>query len=438
MNPIIALATPPLPSALALIRLSGDGVFALTEEFLNKKITPVAKRNIVYGGFSFEGKLIDLVVCFLYPGPNSMTGEDVVEISCHGSMVIVNQIISAYLAKGVSLATRGEFSSRAFYNGKMDLIEAESVNDLISATTVEAKNLALMSVSGKTSQLVTPLKEEIASLMSLLEVGIDFPEYEDIESLNRDELIQKAKSIRERIASLIEKGDQGALVRKGVNVALVGEPNVGKSSLLNALLGKEKAIVSDIPGTTRDVVECDISIHGVPVHLLDTAGLRKTEDKLESLGVKRSFSSIEEADLVVLVLDEKEKESPEILSYIRNKKTIKVINKADLLPHQDNGKIYVSASKGEIEPLKEAIYDSFHLDEDVFITPSLSSPRQLALLRKIDEDLKQAIEDAENGQTEDLISVHLLQAYNASRQLLGEEPTQDLTDEIFSRFCVGK
>lgn len=442
-KPIIALATPPLKGALSIIRLSGDGVFELTNRLFDKTITPEQGRKICLGNIKNEvGEPIDQVVVLAYPGPRSMTGEDVVELIPHGSMIIANQIIQAYLSLGVNYATRGEFSARAFYNGKMDLIEAEAVNEMINATTIEAKNLALRSLKGEASELMLPIKEAISSLLALVEVGIDYPEYEDIEEASEIKIAAESQQIRKAIAKLISQGFEGQIIREGIKLAIVGEPNVGKSSILNALLDEEKAIVSDIPGTTRDIVEGDISIKGVPIHLLDTAGIRESEDKIEKIGVELSQKSIENADVVVLVLDACKKQLSEqekqIVEKAQNKKLILCYNKDDLLEDKEDGKIYVSALNHEIKALKEAIFDSLSLSEESFSRPSLSNARQLSLLRQIDEALRQAGEDAESGLGMDIISVSLQSAYNKARELLGEEATNDLSDEIFSRFCVGK
>ena len=439
---IIALATPPFPSALALIRVSGKDAFAITDNLFSKKTAICKEKTILYGPFKdTDGSLIDLVVVLVYPGPNTMTGEDVIEITCHGSPLIVNQIIQAYLSQGAVYATRGEFSSRAFYNGKMDLIEAEAVNDLINATTIESKNLALMSLSGKTSKLIGPLKEDIASLLALLEVGIDFPEYDEEESASNAGVASGCKKVREHLATLIKQGQEGQYIREGIKVAIVGEPNVGKSSILNALLKENKAIVSDIPGTTRDVVEGVISLDGIPLFLLDTAGIHDTDDYVERLGVERSKGSIEKADIVLFVHDASnlnEAEEAELRGLLKGKRVLDIYNKSDRVEKKQPNQIYVSALNNDIEPLKKAIKDTLGVGEDAYRLPSLSSARELALLRKIDQALGQAERDAEDGLTLDLLSVSLQEAYRYARELLGEEPTQDLEDEIFSRFCVGK
>jgi tRNA modification GTPase len=440
-NVIIALATAPLKSALALIRVSGDGCFEMTDEIFNHKVSGITARQIFMGKIHDEGKDIDLVEVLAYPGPKTMTGEDVVEISCHGSLLIANEIIGCYLKRGATYATRGEFSSRAFYNGKMDLVEAEAVNDLINATTQEAKGLSLMSLEGETSKLVAPLKKNIADLLALVEVNIDYPEYTDIEEANESKISSAIDALREQVAALIKGGEEGKIVKEGVKVAIVGEPNVGKSSLLNALMNEEKAIVSDIPGTTRDVVEGEINLKGVALHLLDTAGIREGADQLEEMGIQRSEKTIKDADVVILVVDARKglsEEDKHISALAKDKILITVYNKDDLVAKKDPDKLYISALRKDVQPLLEAIYKELGLSDEAFSNPSLNNARQLGLLKKIDSCLADAKRDCLAKQPIDLVSVNLMAAYNASREMLGEETTLDLTDEIFSRFCVGK
>ena len=438
-NVIVALATPPLISALALIRVSGDGVFSLTDQLFSKTLTGLTKRASFVGDIRFNDEVIDNVVLIAYPHPNSFTGEDVVEICCHGSPLIANEIISAYIALGARYAERGEFSSRGFFNGKMDLIEAESINDLINATTKEAKKIAMMSYKGETSKLVDPIIKSLADLLALVEVNIDYPEYEDIEEANEETIIARCEEIRSSLSVLIRRGEEGKIVRGGINVALVGRPNVGKSSLLNAILHENKAIVTDIPGTTRDVVEGEINLKGVPVRFLDTAGIRENADLVESIGVERSLKTIDDADLVVVVLDASAPRSAEdeaILERAKEKRHIVCYNKSDLSKPQEG--ICVSALKGEISPLLDAIYRSLGLSQEVYELPSLSNARELGALRNIDLLLSEAVADSRAHAPIDLVAADLMSAYNTARELIGIGATNDLTDEIFSRFCVGK
>jgi tRNA modification GTPase len=440
-NVIVALATAPMKSALALIRCSGDGVFEMTDQIFSHQVSGIKDRQIFLGHIRDNGEDIDLVEVLAYPGPKTMTGEDVVEISCHGSLLIANEIIGCYLKRGAVYATRGEFSSRAFFNGKMDLVEAEAVNDLINATTKEAKNLSLLSLEGSTSKLVQPLKKSIADSLALIEVNIDYPEYTDLEEANENKIAASIQSIRHQVADLIRGGEEGKIIKEGLKVAIVGEPNVGKSSLLNAMLNEDKAIVSDIPGTTRDVVEGEINLQGIALHLLDTAGIRENAEAIEEMGIKRSEKTIQEADVVILVVDAQKGLSVEdqrIQSLAHDKILITVYNKEDLVKNKEKNVLYISALKKDIQPLMDKIYSDLGLSDGAFENPSLNNARQLGLLRKIDSCLGEAEKDCLAHQPIDLVSVNLMAAYNATREMLGEDATLDLTDEIFSRFCVGK
>lgn len=439
MEPIIALATPPLKSALALIRVSGDGCFEIASELAGKPVGLSGQRELLHAKLSYDGKQLDDVMLLVYPKSKSMTGEEVVEVSCHGSMLIANQIIDAFIALGARYAKRGEFTMRSYLNGKMGLVEAESVNDLINAPTELAKDLALKSLNGEASQRFAPIKDRISALLATIETSIDFPEYKDTADLAVSSVLCESRKIKEDLSSLIKDSEDGRYVKEGVKVAILGEPNVGKSSLLNALLGEQKAIVTPIPGTTRDVVEGELSIHGIPIKLLDTAGLRESDDEVEKIGIRKSVEAVEECDLAILLIDqdttEEQIESLKRLS--SGKKTLLVYNKTDISKAPENC-VGISAKEGDVNALKEAIFSCLSLSPASLSTASLSSKRQLSLLKRIDADLSSAIEGAESEQTLDLISIPLMDAYNACRELLGLDPTLDLQDEIFSRFCVGK
>lgn len=438
---IVALATPPLKSALAVIRLSGDDCFEVVSKSFTKDIRDIAKRTLLVGSIVDDGQKIDDVVLAVYKGPKSFTGEDSVEIICHGSMLIANQIIEIMLKNGARLATNGEYSSRAYLHNKIDLVQAESINDVINATTKEAKNLSLLSLDGEVSKLINPVKVKIADILSLIEVNIDFPEYEDIEVANKDMIINYVDEIVTQLDKLLQDGEKAKIIKDGIKVSIVGKPNVGKSSLLNSLIGEEKAIVTDIAGTTRDVVEGEINLKGITLHLLDTAGIRDADDKVESIGVNKAISSIEKADLVLVVLDSSkplEEEDYRILKLTENSNRIIVNNKADMINEKECGKLYVSALKNDISNLISEIYKVVGLDEQAFKQPALNNVRQLGLIKRAKENLLKAKVDAQNNLPVDLLSVSLMEAYSAILEILGEVNQADLSKEIFSRFCVGK
>ena len=437
---IVALATPPLKSALAIIRVSGDDCFDVVSKCFSKDIRGIDKRTLLTGEIINDNEVIDQVVVAVYKGPKSFTGEDLVEIICHGSMLIANQIIETLIKCGGRLATNGEYSSRAFLHGKIDLIQAESINDVINATTKEAKQLSIKSLKGEVSKLVTPIKTKIADLIALIEVNIDFPEYEDIEVANKELIVKSTNAVVPEIEKLVADGHKAKIIKDGIKVAIVGKPNVGKSSLLNALVGEDKAIVTDIAGTTRDIVEGEVNLNGVVLHLLDTAGIREVDDKVESIGVDRAKKSIDEAELIIVVLDgskDLEDEDKEILELTEGRNRIIVYNKNDIANPKSDG-INISALNKNIQPLVDEIYRVVGLDEQSFKQPALNNARQLGLLEKAKEALLKAKEDAENDLTVDLISISLMEAYNAILEILGEANQTDLSKEIFSRFCVGK
>ena len=303
METIVALATAPIKSALAIIRVSGDDAFKIVSKCFSKDITEIKERTLLFGNIVNENKVVDEVVLAIYKGPKSFTGEDLVEIICHGSVLIANEIIELLIKYGARYAINGEYSSRAFLNNKIDLIQAEAINDVINATTKEAKELSILSLKGNTSELILPLKKRIADVISLIEVNIDYPEYEDIEVANKNHVIELADELIPQIDSLVLNGEKGLIIKEGIKVALVGKPNVGKSSLLNALLGESKAIVTDIAGTTRDIVEGEINLNGIVLHLLDTAGIRDSDNQIENIGVNKSKETISKADLVIILLD---------------------------------------------------------------------------------------------------------------------------------------
>ena len=438
---IVALATPPMKSALAIIRLSGDDVLTIVSKCFTRNIENITKKEMYYGSIVDNEQKIDDVVLLAYKGPKSFTGEDSVEIICHGSMLIANQIIQVLIKNGARLATNGEYSSRAFMHNKIDLVQAEAINDVINATTAEAKNISLLSLDGKASEKIVPIKTRIADVLSLIEVNIDYPEYEDIEQANKDTIVNLANELVPQIDLLVAEGNKAKIIKDGLKVAIIGKPNVGKSSLLNALVGEEKAIVTDIAGTTRDIVEGDVNLGGLTLHLLDTAGIHDTDDKVENIGVEKAKNSIYQADLVILVIDNSktiDDEDKKLLEETKDLRRIVVLNKSDLEGVAQIEGVTISAGNNDIQNLILKIKEVVGLDEKSFKTPALNNTRQIGLLQNAKENLLKAKDDIENGLTIDLVSVSILEAYTSVLEILGEANQMDLAKEIFSRFCVGK
>ena len=437
---IVALATPPLKSALAIVRLSGDDCFFIVSKFFSKNIEKTEKSTIFYGYIKDQDDLIDEVVLLAYKSPKSFTGEDSVEIICHGSPLIFNKIVKTALKYGARLATNGEYSARAFTHGKLNLMQAESINDLINAETEESKKLCLMALKGDTTKLINPIKKSLGDILSLIEVNIDYPEYLDIEEANNEKIVEICKENIQYIGNLIKNGVKGNIIKDGINVAIVGKPNVGKSSILNALLNENKAIVTNIKGTTRDIVEGKINLNGVVINLFDTAGIRESNDEVESIGIKKSISKLKSSDIVLCVFDSEEfdDEDKEIIKMVKNKNTIFVYNKKDLIKKQTEGKLYVSALNKDIEPLKKEIIKKLGLSKENYDNPSIANTRDIGLLENIKTILEKVLQDTSSEVPIDIINSELKEAYLKTLSLLGEDNDFDIAKEIFSRFCVGK
>ncbi|HKM11393.1 MAG: tRNA uridine-5-carboxymethylaminomethyl(34) synthesis GTPase MnmE [Bacilli bacterium] len=442
LETIVALATPPLKSALGIIRLSGMETFTIINRVFFTNTGSLSERGIYHGWIKDGDETIDEVVVLAYIQPKSYTGEDLVEIIFHGSPLIAQQILSILIKYGARSAEPGEFSSRAFLNNKIDLIQAEAINDMINATSLEAKKLALYSLKGETSDKILPVQVKIADLVSLIEVNIDYPEYTDIEIATTEKVLADTNEITKAIDLLIDEGRQGKIIKEGLKVAIVGKPNVGKSSLLNALIGEEKAIVTNVAGTTRDIVEGEINLDGIILHLYDTAGIRESQDQIESIGIGKAKQVLTDADLIILVIDGSrtlDEEDQKILELTQERKRLIVYNKSDLTNiEKHDGKLYVSALTKDISALKRAIVKLFAIDNASFSRPSLTNARQLGLLAQAKQNLLTAQELAKQKIPLDLINVELQAALMAINDVLGKTGDSDLSQEIFSRFCLGK
>ena len=435
---IVALATPPIKSALSIVRLSGDNCFFVVNKFFSKDLFKYTKNTIIHGEILDGDEVVDDVVLLLYKEPHSFTGENSVEIITHGSPLIFNKVIELSLKNGARMAERGEYTSRAFMHNKMDLIQAESVNDLINAESEESKKLALLSLKGKTSSLIEPIKKDFIDLLSNIEVNIDYPEYKDIEEINNEKIYQISKKNLEYIEKLIKNGKKGKIIKDGINVALVGKPNVGKSSILNALLGEDKAIVTDIKGTTRDIVEGKIIYKGIVINLYDTAGIHESKDLIENIGIQKSINKLKEADLVIFILDPLNytDEDKLIKKEIGNKKCITVYNKKDLVNIKDDKGIYISALNNDINDLKNAMFSALELNNENFSSPSINNARELGILENVKNDILKLINMKD--EPVDILGSIINEIINKLLSITGEDCDFDIYKEIFSRFCVGK
>ena len=445
---IAAISTTTGAGAISIIRVSGEkAVYLVNEIFKEKDLTKVPSHTIHYGHIEYKGKIEDEVLVSIMRAPKTFTTEDVVEINCHGSIVVTKKILEILLTIGCRQAEPGEFTKRAFLNGRIDLIEAEGVMDLINSKSESEKKLALNQIEGKVSNLIKELRQNILEVLAQIEVKIDYPEYEDIEEVTYNDLKENINIVEEEIKRIIKESENGKIIKEGIKTAIVGRPNVGKSSLLNNLLQEEKAIVTDIAGTTRDIVEGTIIINGVKLDLIDTAGIRKTDDIVESIGVNKSLETINKADLILLVLNNNEELTEydkEILDSIKDKKHIIIINKIDLESKigniEDKNIIKISAlnNKG-IEELKNKITEMYNLEEiESKDATYITNARGLALLKQSEEIIEEVNKGIKNKEPIDMIEIDLKRIWELLGEITGETYQEELINQLFSQFCLGK
>ena len=439
---IVAVATSRLEAAISIIRLSGKDVIAFVQQFFTGKIINKESHTITYGYIKDNGEKIDEVLVNIYRGKRTFTGEEMVEINCHGGVYITNKVVDLCLHHGARLAERGEFSKRAFLNGRIDLSQAEAISDIITAKNSYASSLALKGIQGSISHFIKDLKEDLIQIITQIEVNIDYPEYEDVEELTAESLLPKSIQLQEKMNHIIDSSKNVHLLKDGISTVIIGKPNVGKSSLLNALLDEDKAIVTDIAGTTRDIVEGTIRLDHIVLNMIDTAGIRDTDDVVENIGVHKSKELVHKADLVLLVLDGSQpltQEDYELLELSKDTQRIIVINKKDQGEIKDIDGIAISAKNHDIEPLIQKIKAMFELGQ---ITSSqddiLANARQIQLLEKANQSLKNAIQAMQEYVPTDLIVTDLYESWESLKEILGERAKEDLLDELFKRFCIGK
>ncbi len=452
-NTIVAIATPRGEAGIGVIRISGpDAKSLLQSVFEPKNKKEVENRRFTYGYIKDGDSLIDEVMAVFMKGPNTYTREDVCEIQAHSSHVTLKKIISLLIEKGGSLAEPGEFTKRAFLKGRLDLPQAEALMDLISSKTELAHKQALKQLGGFTSHKLNEALESLKEVLVQIAVLIEYPE-EDLEDINKEELKEKISLIKEEIKDLIDTFNSGRILREGLRVSILGKPNVGKSSLLNALLKEERAIVTETPGTTRDTIEELLDIEGIPVRIMDTAGIRETKDPVEKEGVKRAKEKIQESDLVVLLLDGSvkiEKEDREISELIKDKKSIILLNKRDLgkavnieeakllFPDSPVIETSITESMGLKELLEEIGLMVEREDAESLEKAVITNIRHYELLKKAMDSLEDSLKAIKDNQPLDIVEIDIKEGFLRIGEILGRTVKEDILKEIFERFCLGK
>ncbi len=447
---ICAISTTLGVGAISIIRLSGDKSIEIANKiFKGKDLTKVDSHTINYG-YIIDGKeIIDEVLVSIMKAPKTYTKEDVVEINCHGGIATTNKILEILLLNGCRLAEPGEFTKRAFLNGRIDLIEAEAVGDLLNSETDKSRKLSINGLTGNITQMINEIRKKLVSISANIEVNIDYPEYEDAIVLTNTLIKPKIISIKDDLEKLLKESQDGKIIKNGIDVAIVGKPNVGKSSLLNTLLEEEKAIVTNVAGTTRDIVEGKIVLNGIVLNLVDTAGIRNTDDIVEQIGVNKSKEIIEKSNLVILVLNNNEKistEEIELINKLTNKNLIVYINKNDLESKIDLSKINCkNIVKGNtknyknLNELKSKIVEMFNLEKlENNNANYLSNSRQISIVKKAILSLENCLSEIDNNIEIDLLSIDIKECYDLLGEIIGETYKDELLDEIFANFCLGK
>jgi len=446
---IAAISTSLGVGAIAIIRVSGIDSIKIVNKIFSKNLSVVKTHTINYGYIKEKNKIIDEVLVSIMLAPKTFTTENVVEINCHGGIATTNKILELLLYNGCRLAEPGEFTKRAFLNGRIDLEESEGIMNIIEAKTEKARELAVNQLTGKTSNLIKDLRTDIVEILSNINVNIDYPEYDDIQEITIPILKKKISNIKLKINQILEEAKNGKIINEGIKTSIIGRPNVGKSSLLNTLLEENKAIVTNIEGTTRDIIEGTINIDGILLNIIDTAGIRKTDNIIEKIGVNKSLELINSSDLILFILNNNEKitvEELELLDKIKTKNHIIVINKIDLEKQINdeelNGKnkIYISTNTYEgIDNLKKEIKKIFNLEqiEQQDLT-YLTSSKSIATLKRVIKEINKLEKSINNNELIDILEIDIKAIWNMLGEIIGENYNEELIDTMFNNFCLGK
>lgn len=442
---IAAISTALGIGAISIIRVSGSDSISIVNKIFDKDLTKAKTHTIHYGHIIDNNQIIDEVLISIMLAPKTFTTEDVVEINCHGGISTTKKILELVLTHGARLAEPGEFTKRAFLNGRIDLTQAEGIMNLIESKSEISRNLSVNQLTGSVSTLIKSLRSDLADILSNIAVNIDYPEYEDIEVLTSEKIIPNIQKLITKIKDIINKSEDGKIVTEGINIGIIGRPNVGKSSLLNALLEEQKAIVTDIEGTTRDIVEGTFTLNGILCHIIDTAGIRETDNLVEKIGVDKSYQIIDKSDLIIYILNNNEpltEEDKTLLSKIKNKNHLIIINKIDLesklnLSNEDTIKMSIKNNIG-LEELKTKIIEMFNLEKiETNDLTYLTDARSISLLKKSKKILENCLQNISTYPV-DVIELDLKECWNILGEIIGQTYKDELIDEIFSRFCLGK
>lgn len=454
---ITSISTPMGEGAIGIVRLSGPQAIEIGDTLYKgkKKLSEVDTHTINYGHIidPETNETVEEVMISVLRAPKTFTREDIIEINCHGGILTINRILELTMTYGARMAEPGEYTKRAFLNGRIDLSQAEAVMDFIRSKTDRASKVAMNQIEGRLSDLIKKQRQSILEILAQVEVNIDYPEYDDVEDATTEFLLEQSKNIKEEINRLLETGTQGKIMREGLSTVIVGRPNVGKSSMLNNLIQDNKAIVTEVAGTTRDVLEEYVNVRGVPLRLVDTAGIRDTEDIVEKIGVERSRKALSEADLILFVLNNNEpltEDDQTLYEVVKNEDVIVIINKTDLEPRLDINE--VKEMIGDMPLIQTSMLKQEGIDEleiqirDLFFGGEVqnqdmtyvSNSRHISLLKQARHSIQDAIVAAESGVPMDMVQIDLTRTWEILGEIIGESASDELIDQLFSQFCLGK
>lgn len=457
LDTITSISTPMGEGAIGIVRMSGPQAVEIADKLYKGKhqLADVDSHTINYGHMidPDTNETVEEVMVSVLRAPRTFTREDIIEINCHGGILTINRILELTLTHGARMAEPGEFTKRAFLNGRIDLSQAEAVMDFIRSKTDRASKVAMNQIEGRLSELIKQQRQSILEILAQVEVNIDYPEYDDVEDATTEFLLEQSKQIKEQINRLLATGTQGKIMREGLSTVIVGKPNVGKSSMLNNLIQDNKAIVTEVAGTTRDVLEEYVNVRGVPLRLVDTAGIRDTEDIVEKIGVERSRKALSEADLILFVLNNNEALTEDdrlLYEVVKNEDAIVIINKTDLEQHIDMDE--VKEMIGETPLIQTSMLKQEGIDElelqirDLFFGGEVqnqdmtyvSNSRHISLLKQARQTIQDAIDAAEAGIPMDMVQIDLTRTWQILGEIIGETASDELIDQLFSQFCLGK